>query len=87
MKKALTFSYFFVCFSMLLTIHAHAYIEPSVVTYGIQIIAGVLVAVGAAVGIYWRRAKRKVQEKLGIDENAKKEIEDDVVELADEEKK
>ena len=56
------------------------YIDPSVMTYTIQVVAGVVVAVGAAVGIYWRKAKKKVQDKLGIDENAKKEVEDDVVE-------
>ena len=50
-------------------------------TYAIQVVAGVIVAVGAVVGIYWRRAKRKVQDKLGIDENAKKEVESDVIEI------
>ena len=45
------------------------YIDPSVTTYLIQAIAGVVVAVGAVVGIYFRKAKKKVYEKLGIDEN------------------
>ena len=62
------------------SVSAGAYIDPSVMTYTIQVVAGVVVAVGAAVGIYWRKAKKKVQDKLGIDENAKKEVEDDVVE-------
>lgn len=43
-------------------------------------------AVGAVVGVYWRKAKKKVQDKLGIDENAKKEVEDDIVEFTDEKK-
>ena len=55
------------------------YIDPSVVTYLIQVIAGVVVAVGAAVGIYFRRAKKKVNEKLGIDENRNKEVEEDEI--------
>lgn len=46
--------------------------------------AGVIVAVGAVVGIYWRKAKKKVQDKLGIDENARKEVEEDVVEFSEE---
>ena len=55
-------------------------IDPSVMTYAIQAIAGVVIAVGAAVGIYWRKAKKKVNEKLGIDENRNKEVEsDDIV--------
>ena len=49
-------------------------------TYTIQVVAGVVVAVGAVAGIYWRKAKKKVQDKLGIDENAKKSVEDDVIE-------
>lgn len=62
------------------------YLDPSVMTYAIQVVAGVIVAVGAVVGIYWRRAKKKVQDKLGIDENAKKIVEDDIVEISDEKK-
>lgn len=63
----------------LLVVPAYAYLDPSVMTYAIQIIAGIVVAVGAVVGIFWRKAKKKVSDKLGIDENAKKEIEDDIV--------
>ena len=62
------------------------YLDPSVMTYTIQVVAGVIVAVGAVVGIYWRKAKKKVQNKLGIDENAKKEVEDDVIETVEEKK-
>lgn len=57
---------------------AHAYVDPSVSSYLIQAIAGIVVAVGAFVAIYWRRAKKKVQDKLGIDENARKEKEEAV---------
>lgn len=56
------------------------YIDPSVVTYLIQAVAGVVIAVGAAVGIYFRKAKKKVNEKLGIDENKNKEVETDEIE-------
>ncbi len=66
--------------ALFLTVPAHAYLDPSVMTYTIQVVAGIVVAVGAVVGIYWRKAKKKVQDKLGIDENAKKEVEADVVE-------
>lgn len=74
------------CFSLILCTHASAYIDPSVMTYTIQIVAGIVVAVGAVVGIWWRRAKKTVQDKLGIDENAKKEVEADIVEFNEEEK-
>ena len=56
------------------------YIDPSVVTYLIQAVAGVVIAVGAAVGIYLRKAKKKVNDKLGIDENKHKEVETDEIE-------
>ena len=46
-----------------------------------------MVAVGAVVGVYWRKAKKKVQNSLGMDENAKKTVEEDVVELENSEEK
>ena len=63
--------------------HAFAYVDPSVTTYAIQAIVGVVVAVGAVAAIWWRKAKQKVSTKLGIDENAKKTTEADVVEDED----
>ncbi|MBP9988315.1 MAG: hypothetical protein KBT46_02330 [Ruminococcus sp.] len=62
-----------------------AYIDPSVATYLIQAIAGVVIAVGAAVGIYWRKAKEKVAKTLNIDENKNKDVESDEIEISEEE--
>lgn len=70
-----------------MTMNASAYLDPSVMTYTIQAVAGVVVAVGAVVGVYWRKAKKKVQNSLGMDENAKKTVEEDVVELENSEEK
>lgn len=78
MKNLLKHLYFVLCISLMLAAPAAAYIDPSVMTYTIQVVAGVAVAAGAVVGVLWRRAKKKVQDKLGIDENAKKEVEDDI---------
>ena len=56
------------------------YLDPSVMTYAIQAIAGVVIAIGAVAGIYWIKAKKKVSDKLGIDENKNKEVEgDDII--------
>ena len=56
------------------------YLDPSVMTYAIQAIAGVVIAIGAVAGIYWRKAKKKVSDKLDIDENKNKEVEgDDII--------
>ena len=64
-------------------VNGNAYIDPSVMTYLIQAIAGIVIAIGAAVGIYFRRAKKKVSEKLGIDENRNKEVESDDIMMKD----
>lgn len=55
-----------------------AYVDPSVMTYTIQAVAGVVIALGAVIGVTWRVMRKKAQKVLKIDENAKKEVEDDV---------
>ena len=84
MKTILKYSYFIVCMIFMFSFTASAYIDPSVMTYGVQVIAGVAVVVGTVVGVFWRRAKKKVQDKLGIDENARKEKEEEVQLFSDE---
>lgn len=37
--------------------HAWAYVDPATLTYVVQIIAGVFIAGGVAVGVYWRKIK------------------------------
>lgn len=58
------------------------YVDPSVVTYGIQAIAGVVIAVGAVAAILWRKAKKKVTKALKLEENTKKE-QDEEIKLVD----
>lgn len=55
-----------------------AYVDPSVMTFAVQAIAGVVIAVGAVVAVFWRKAKKKVSNALGVDENANKEVEEDI---------
>lgn len=69
---------FVMCLMLAFAVSVNAYIDPSVMTYVIQATSGVIIAVGAVVGIYWRKAKKKVNDKLGIDENSKKEVEEDL---------
>ena len=57
------------------------YIDPSVMTYAIQAIAGIAIALGATIGIVIRKTKKKVSDKLGIDENKNKEVESDEIEI------
>lgn len=55
-----------------------AYIDPSVMTYAIQAIAGVAIAVGTVATLAWRKAKKKVSEKLNLEEMSTKEVEEEV---------
>lgn len=83
MNKTIRYIYVAACVAVMLSMNANAYIDPSVMTYAIQIVAGVAVAAGALISVMWRRAKKNIQNKLGIDENANKEVEEDVVEFTD----
>jgi hypothetical protein len=50
--KLLKNLYFAICFVFLMALPAHAYIDPSVATAAVQIIAGIAVVVGTVVGKY-----------------------------------
>ena len=72
----LKFVYFFTCFFMLLGNTSFAYIDPSAVTYIIQAVAGVLIAIGAAFTVYrhkimkfFRKQQRKRAKKNREKEN------------------
>lgn len=79
--KVLSVVYFGFACMLLFGENGQAYIDPSVMTYMIQAVAGIVIAVGAAVGIYWRRAKKKINDSLGIEENRNKEVESDEIEV------
>ena len=72
------FTYLFV---IMISQNVKAYIDPSVMTYAIQAGAGIIIALGAALGIYFRKFKKKVSKKIGIDENKNKEVESDNIEI------
>lgn len=75
-SELLKFMYFFTCFFMLLGNTSFAYIDPSAVTYIIQAVAGVLIAIGAAFTVYrhkimkfFRKQQRKRAKKNREKEN------------------
>ena len=74
--------FFGVNFALLFSVNARAYIDPSVMTYAIQAIAGIAIALGAVVAMYWRKARKKINKKLGVDENKNKEVENDDIVFA-----
>jgi len=57
---------------------AFAYIDPSVMTYTIQAVAGVAVALSTVLGVALRRGRRSMLRLLDIDENAHRETEPNV---------
>ena len=56
------------------------YIDPSVATYAIQAIAGIVIAGGTVFTVMWRKFKRKVNKTFDIDENKGKEVEKEIEE-------
>ena len=50
--QALKFTYFAGCFWYLFTIPVQSYIDPSAVTYVVQMVAGVLIALGAVLAVF-----------------------------------
>ena len=77
LRKGVLASFVFLVSMLFFGQNGNAYIDPSVMTYMIQVVAGIAVAVGAVAGIYMRKIKRELSQKLGIDENRNKEVESD----------
>lgn len=63
------------CLWSALATPALAYADPSVMTYTIQALAGVAVALSAVLGVVWRRARRWLLRAMHVDENAGKAAE------------
>jgi MFS superfamily sulfate permease-like transporter len=55
------------------------YIDPAATTVFISSATAIAVALGASFIIIWRKMKRGVQKTLHIDENANKEVEEELV--------
>jgi len=56
-----------------------AYVDPSVMSYTVQAIAGVAIALGVVFGVVWRKMKKGANRVLKRDESAGKEVEDEIV--------
>lgn len=75
MAGIFSFAYFFICFFNLFTMNVHAYIDPSVVTYMIQAVAGVLIALGAALTIFRHKIVAFFKKGKKTDEADEEKIE------------
>ena len=63
MKKAVSFLYFFLLSCLLFSVTALAYIDPSAMTYMIQLVAGIAIAAGAGGSYYFRRFRQKLSRR------------------------
>ena len=79
MKKLLAVLWFFTCFTLLFSSTACAYIDPSAMTYVIQIVVSVVIAVSAAFGFYFRRIRRALSKlrKRDVQDDWEDDDEDD----------
>ena len=62
-----------------LTAPTALYLDPAATSILVTSISGIVIAVSATAVIMWRKAKKKVATALHIDENANKEVEEDLV--------
>lgn len=46
-----------------------AYVDPATLTYVVQIVAGVFIAGGVAVGVYWRKIKKFFSKDKNVTKN------------------
>ena len=49
--------------AVLLTQTAYAYVDPATTSYIVQIVAGIVIACGTGIGIFWNRMRRKIKNK------------------------
>ena len=63
--KVIKYIYFSIAFMLMMVKTVHAYLDPTVVTYVIQIIAGFAVGVGVFAGTYLKRILRKISPDVG----------------------
>ncbi len=59
-------------------VHA-LYIDPTAVSITLTSIFGAALVIGTSLTIWWRKAKKKVAKTFHIDENAHKEVEEELV--------
>ena len=81
LSKIAQVTFFAAAFAVLFSGTADAYIDTSGINFSIQALGGVVIAVGAAEVIYRRKANKKIDKSLGIDENRNKEVESDDIML------
>lgn len=66
-KKVLKIAYFLICTIIILTKESYGYLDPSAMTYIIQIIAAVGITIATSVGIFFYKIKKVFKKKKQTD--------------------
>ena len=56
-KKGWFLAYLLVCFTLLFSGSAHAYIDPAATSYMVQIVAGLVITLGVGIGVFWKKIR------------------------------
>ena len=80
MRRMFRFCYLIFFLMLYRCLPVRAYVDPSVMTYAIQAIAGVMIALGTFFGVYWRRIR---QVLFGSQASSSATDEPDVFEFKD----
>lgn len=83
MRRFFKYAYFSVAFFFLFMIPVHAYIDPSVMSYAIQAIAGVAIALGTVFSLYWRKLLKVFRTLFRVKSNHHSENESDEIIFTD----
>lgn len=67
-KKILLTVYFFACIMFIFTNQCYAYLDPSAMTYIIQVTAAIVITISTTIGIMFYKLKRKFFKKNKKDE-------------------
>ncbi len=68
MKKHIITAFNVVCLMTIFTKTCYAYVDPATTSYIIQIVAGVVIAIGAAASIFWNKITRAFRKKKNSEE-------------------
>ncbi len=83
MRKLFKYAYFSIAFFFLFMIPVQAYIDPSVMSYAIQAIAGVAIALGTVFSLYWRKLLKVFRTLFRVKSNHHSENESDEIIFTD----
>lgn len=68
--------YVFICTIIILTKESYCYLDPSAMTYMIQIVSAIFITIGSGIGIFFYKIKRHLRKRKEANNNLEnKEVE------------